>query len=135
MLLLVGGSAWRAVSSPMPKADWRAAAEFLDRAYPDAPLIVVPPVEGRNFEAEVARYYLGDRRRILPVPDAKGPPPEIPGDPPRVLVVSFSTKDGISLGHLPEAWRAPGSPGARHRDFPGLRLRFLPLEDPEAWGR
>ncbi len=48
------------------KADWKSAAARLDRKYPGVPVVVIAPSPGPNLEVEVARFYLGDRRTVIP---------------------------------------------------------------------
>jgi hypothetical protein len=74
-LSLVAAGAGAAVSGAMLasdvyrpglKADWRAAAAYLDARDPGAAIAVISANPPRNVEAETARYYLEPRRLVIP---------------------------------------------------------------------
>jgi hypothetical protein len=105
-----------------PNAAWRSAAQFLDRRAPGRPVIVISPSAGRNFEVEVARYYLGPDRPILPMPD--GGVDAIDGAlgfHPKVVYVSASLREGSPVGRIPVVWQRE-SPFVRHLNFRSIRL-------------
>ena len=116
------------------KAAWREAAEFLDKTAPSAPVIVIPPGPGRNFEVEVARYYLGDRRLILPMP---GPTVDdaLPKLGPRPGLVFFtaSLRNVSPVGAVPDELSVDGRV-VRHVDFSAslrlFRIKVGPIRDP-----
>jgi len=100
------------------KADWRAAAAALGRLDPAGRDPVVVISRGDNVEVETARYYLGPRRPILPMPVRLD---EIAARlDRRVTRVWFS----VAVRHgRPFSAFAPGLPlHARWVDVDGLRL-------------
>ena len=105
------------------KAAWREAAEYLDETAPSAPIIVIPPGTGRNFEVEVARYYLGDRRLILPMPGATVDDALAKlGPRSGVVFFSASVRNMTPAGAVPDELNVDGRV-VRHIDFrASLRL-------------
>ena len=83
------------------KANWQSVARFLDDD--NAPVVVISPSPGRNFEVEVARYYLGNDRAIIPMP---GPDVDsiIPvlGPTPGIVYFSASMREGNPVGAIPD---------------------------------
>lgn len=107
------------------KADWRRAAEILDRRAPGAPVVVISPTPGRNFEVEVARYYLGPSRRVVPMLGAEADLIASSAGGAGEIVFTASLKGRAALGAVPESLRA-GRPDVSTRDVTGLRLYFVP---------
>jgi 4-amino-4-deoxy-L-arabinose transferase-like glycosyltransferase len=102
------------VYAPDLKADWRAAARFLDREAPGVRLVVTATDPEHNVEVETARYYLAPERTINPGPIAEH---------------SQSTPVWISVGTdgPREFGTLAGRPATINRalrvvEFPGLRL-------------
>ena len=108
-----------------PKADWRGAAEWLDRERPGVPVVVIPPTSGRNFEADVARFYLGDRRAVLAMPDPQAEPGIVERPGRRIFAASLRLDPGSHalnpVGSVPDALLPPNDRVAIH-DEDGLRL-------------
>ena len=61
---------WDTVYRPDLKADWRAAAAYLDRREPGALVAVISADPSRNVEFESARYYFRPDRVVIPCPEA-----------------------------------------------------------------
>ena len=101
------------IFSPDLKADWRAAAAFLNRDDPAqaVEVHVVATEGGPNVEVETARYYLGGNRAIQRFDR------ETTGFvKPAWLAVGL--RNGLETGEVPAAIR-----GSKDRvDFDGLRL-------------
>jgi mannosyltransferase len=122
----LGLAAWSlpgTVYAPDLKADWRAAAAFLDRSDPSAtgPVVVVSADPGHNVEVETARYYLGPRRPVVPMPVRPDDwPGAVPPGPGRVWF-AVGLRGGRPAGPLPDAARLRGAA----TDLPGLRLNAL----------
>jgi hypothetical protein len=104
------------------KADWRSAARRLDESFPGVPVVVIAPSPGPNYEVEVARFYLGDRRVVIPMPgrelDDVRP---LLGPHPGLVIFSASTKNGTPVGDVP-AELIVDSRFVRHWNYRGLRL-------------
>ncbi len=111
------------------KADWRSAAAYLRGRDPDAKLIVVSPSPGRNFEVEVARYYLGPERIVIPMP-GRAEPDSLKlfdsGEP--IAYVSASLREGEPVGEIPDGI-AREDFGIQFLNFKSLRLYRVYLLD------
>jgi uncharacterized membrane protein len=109
-----------AVYAPDLKADWRAAAALIDRADPAGaePVVVVATDPAHNVEVETARYYLGPRRPVVPMP---GRPEDLartlPPGPGRVWF-AVGLRGGKPVGMVPD----PFARGGTATDLAGLRL-------------
>ena len=105
------------VYRPDLKADWRAAAAYLDRRDPSALVAVISSDPSRNVECESARYYFRPARVVIPCPRRLGD--EARGQ--NSVWVGVGLRDGQPAGALPDEF------GNRQVikevvDFPGLRL-------------
>jgi uncharacterized membrane protein len=110
------------VYRPGARADWRAAAAYLDRRDPGALVAVVSADPLRNVEFESARYYFRPGRVVVPCPRTLR---ELPGGDIAVWV-SVGLRDGQPVGVLPKEI----SEKQQMRevvDFPGLRLMRIDL--------
>ena len=83
------------------KADWRAAARYLEQYWPGEPVFVIAPAPGRNFEVEVARYYIRDGRRIAPMPATREEFDEATRDRSGRLIFTASRRGETPLGNVP----------------------------------
>jgi len=105
------------VYRPGSKADWRAAAAYLDARDPGAMVAVISADPSHNVESETARYYLGPGRLVIPWPGQ-------PGDLTRgqsPAWVSIGLRHGRAVEVLPAT--LTGNVLIREIvDFPGLRL-------------
>ncbi|MDB5352308.1 MAG: hypothetical protein JWN86_3555 [Planctomycetota bacterium] len=103
------------------KADWRRAALILARDSPGAPVVVISPTPGRNFEFEVARYYLVDGRKVIPMSDSDEVLFDALGDNPGTVVFVASRRGEAPLGDVPEVLTSHNR-NVSNRDVRGLRL-------------
>jgi hypothetical protein len=104
------------------RADWRAAAAYLDRHDPAAVVAVISADPLQNVEFESARYYFRPGRVVIPCPRGLG---DLTVRRDSVWV-TLGLRDGQPAGVLPEGL----SQQERIRevvDFPGLRLMCLDL--------
>jgi mannosyltransferase len=116
------------VYAPDLKADWRAAAVYLQRVDPAAtePVVVVSTDPSKNVEVETARYYLGPDRLVVPMPEPPDARPILRTIPPgtRRAWIAIGLRRGESARRLPDEIIRGGRP----TDFPGLRLVAIGLE-------
>jgi hypothetical protein len=119
------------VHAPDLKADWRAMAAQLDRRDPNAiePVLLVSNDPGKTCEIVTARYYLGPRRPMLPLPCSIADVIAIRrAKPPRVWV-AIGTRRGWLTAEVPQG--LPLRRDAETLDTPGLRLiAFDPADLP-----
>ncbi len=122
-VIVMGTLSWMGNEAPM-KADWREAARYLERYWPGEPVLVIAPAPGRNFEVEVARYYIRDGRRIEPMPRSRAEFDEATRDRTDRLIFTASRRGETPLGDVPRAMLS-----GRHAVFvdnePGLRLYII----------
>lgn len=100
------------VYAPDLKADWRAAAAYLDRHAPGAPVVVIATDPAHHVEVETARYYLGTGRQVIPMPDRWEARPTS-------AWFSVGMRAGHPVGNIPEPLRRDD---AAVVNLPGLRL-------------
>jgi mannosyltransferase len=113
------------VYRPDLKADWKAAAAYLNRYDPNALVVVISADPFRNVESESARYYLGPGRVVIPWPDRSG----VLNRSPRRVWVSIGVRDGRAVGSIP-ATLTRNEPAREVVEFPGLRLtRVEPISN------
>ncbi len=110
------------VFRPDLKADWRGAADFLDREGTGGIVAVVSADPTKNVEYLAARYYLEPRWTAVPCPDhltelAAGQ---------TIVWVSIGLRDGQPVGNLPADFAA-AEIVQETRNFPGLRLMRVKL--------
>ena len=112
------------------KADWKIAAARLDKVAPGAPVIVIAPPGGPNREVEVARYYLGDRRRVIAMPGRRIEDVIfILGPRPGRVFLSVSRRGFQLIGDIPQGLEIEGR-NVHYRDFTGLRLYEMQIDPP-----
>jgi hypothetical protein len=102
------------VYAPDIKADWRAAAVFLDQHAPGAPVVVLVTDPVDSVSVETARYYFGSRRQVIAMPARWD-------DRPPSAWYSVALRDGKPVGRLPEPLQKAQREG-QVVDLPGLRL-------------
>jgi 4-amino-4-deoxy-L-arabinose transferase-like glycosyltransferase len=132
LLLAVGGGWFSAslietqVYDPERKADWRAAASYLDGTFPEgATVVVATTADLRNVEIEVARYYLPIRFPVVPERDEQGRGWRRLVDPERgSIVFAAPARQGKRLAGSSFPWEAlpEFNPEATVRLLPGLNL-------------
>jgi mannosyltransferase len=115
--VLSGAMLLDTVFRPDLKADWRAAAAYLDGRDPTAVVAVISADPARNVEYESARYYFRPGRVVIPCPDRLGELLRKTTD----LWVSIGLRDGRTVGLLPGELRN-AEPNREIVEFPGLRL-------------
>lgn len=106
------------VYTPDLKADWRAAAREIERAFPQGRVIVAVASAdpARNVEVETARYYLADRCEVVPAQDLEG------SQASSALVFATGTRGGGPVATVPDWVAADWS----HQRLPGLLLYSRP---------
>jgi mannosyltransferase len=110
------------VYRPDLKADWKAAAAYLDRFDPSALVVVTSTDPSRNVEAESARYYLRPGRVVIAWPDRSDALTHVESQ----VWASIGLRDGHAVGALPP--ELSRSDSVREVvDFPGLRLMRIDL--------
>jgi mannosyltransferase len=117
------------VYAPDQKADWRLAAEMLDRLDPDArqPVVVVSNDPAQNVEVETARYYLGSRRQAFPLPaDPRGLAPLLRKPAVSRVWIAIGVRDGMLTTDPTRTLRLRRD--ATTLDVDGLRL--IAVDDP-----
>ena len=123
MILVLSVTLWPSlIFAPDLKADWRAAALFLDRIDParDTAVYVAATGGGPNVEIETARYYLGEKR---PIDAFEGASTTFA----KPVWVAVGLRDGRETAEVPEVIRSSNI----FADFDGLRLyRTRPSEKP-----
>ena len=110
-VIIMGMMSWMDSEAPR-KADWRAAARYLEQYWPGEPVIVIAPAPGRNFEVEVARYYVRDGRRIVPMPATRAEFDEATRDRPRRLIFTASRRGRPRSGTFPSPSSAVATPSS-----------------------
>jgi mannosyltransferase len=110
------------VYAPDLKADWRSARRLLDRA-PYAgrsvEMVVFSADPRHNVEIETARYYLGDRARILSPQGAIGGRAGL--SPNRLVFLAVGLRRGNPVAVVPSSL-ADSEPTSAPIDLDGLRL-------------
>jgi hypothetical protein len=112
------------------RADWRAAAAYLDRHDPGAVVAVVSADPMKNVEFESARYYFRPDRVVIPCPSTLG---ELARGRDCVWV-SAGLRDGQPVGVFPEGFSQQGQT-REVVDFPGLRLMRVEFHQSEPDGQ
>jgi hypothetical protein len=105
------------VYRPDLKADWRAAAAFLNARDPGSPVAILATTPSGDTERETARYYLGPDRRLISWADQSG-------DSSRgrdLIWVAVGLRNGQPVSALP-AVLADREFIRETVDFTGLRL-------------
>jgi mannosyltransferase len=113
------------VYAPDLKADWRGARDLLVLASSSnmrADVVYVLTEDPRNtVELETARYYLGERFRVLPLSAALSDPPKTWDGTVRWVVFATGLRRGRAVATLPASLDR-AYPVEYSRDLPGLRL-------------
>ena len=115
------------VFRPDLKADWRGAADFLDREGTGGIVAVVSADPTKNVEYLAARYYLEPRWTAVSCPDHLA---ELEAGQ-SIVWVSIGLRDGQPVGRLP-ADLAAADIVQETRNFPGLRLMRVKLDQPRS---
>ena len=108
------------VYRPDLKADWKAAAVYLNQRDPTAVVAIFSAGPSRTTELETARYYFGPRRVIMSWPDQLDDLALSSSS----IWVSIGLRDGQPLGTLPNVLSTNELVG-EVIDFSGLRLLRL----------
>ncbi|HEV3120425.1 MAG TPA: hypothetical protein VGY53_00915, partial [Isosphaeraceae bacterium] len=115
------------VYAPDLKADWRAARELLERAsLSNSPFdcVYVVTEDPRNtVEVETARYYLGQRFRVLPLTKALADSQESDTHSGERVVFATSLRRGQPVAALPTVIEHAYA-FEYGMDVPGLRLAW-----------
>jgi mannosyltransferase len=93
-----------AVMDEWRKADWKGAANLIQmRAPPGTPVILMSHREGETFELEVARYYLGATRQVVPYSEDERDILRGVADDPEFVVFVTPTRGGSPIRPIPRA--------------------------------